>query len=360
MVQKLQPLKHGARQDSAIALTSESSSGNSESDGSSNESGDISKSASSDDCEDSVSQDNLSDREVAHKEKEKKRKQSKDGKKGKEDTRDKKKKKHAGPKDKDNRQERENQKKEKRRCVHKSHVVQMVRDYQIHIAAYTKTKGNKAPLQLIPGKVWKKIYADYLKHYSDSPFEESTLRDHLRVHLKELKANEANPGVGQSVAVEEDPDLMSKLMATDSWKARNILKIREEAVQGKAKNSPSTTMGPTDGGSNEGESASLATEPAGSAPPTPAPKKPATKAENLKATRDNMVALVKEFTTAKKDRLLEMEMKRARDKAKEEYLETKKQESEAKKKFQEQQNVMAAVNLLKEAKNLGLISEEDL
>ncbi|CAM6086198.1 unnamed protein product [Calypogeia fissa] len=174
MVQKLQPLKHGAIQDSAIALTSESSSGNSKSDGSSNESGDNSKSASSDDSEDFVyqqSQENLSeDREVApDKEKEKKRKRSKDGKKGKEDTRDKKKKKkkkkkHACPKDNDNRKERGNQKKEKRRTIHKSHVVQMVRDYQIHIAAYTKTKGNKAPLQLIPGKVWKKIYADYLKH----------------------------------------------------------------------------------------------------------------------------------------------------------------------------------------------------
>ncbi|CAM6110650.1 unnamed protein product [Calypogeia fissa] len=118
---------------------------------------------------------------------------------------------------------------------------------------------------------------------------------------------------------------MSKLMATDSWKARNILKIREEAVRGKVKKSPSTAMGPTDGGSIEGESANLATEPVGSTPPTPAPKKPATKAENLKATRDNM--------TAKRERLMEMELKRVGDKAKEEYLETKKQESEAKKKL---------------------------
>ncbi|CAM6084604.1 unnamed protein product [Calypogeia fissa] len=72
-----------------------------------------------------------------------------------------------------------------------------------------------------------------------------------------------------------------------------------------------------------------------------------------------MTALVKEFTAAKRERLLEMELKRARDKAKEEYFETKKQEFEAKKKFQEQKNVMAAINLLKEAKNLGLISEEE-
>ncbi|CAM6082419.1 unnamed protein product [Calypogeia fissa] len=97
MVKKLQPLKHGARQDSAIVLTNDCNSGNSESDSSSNESGDNSKSAISDDSEVSLyqqSQDNLSeDRQVAHdKEKEKKRKRSKDGKKGKENTKDKKKK----------------------------------------------------------------------------------------------------------------------------------------------------------------------------------------------------------------------------------------------------------------------------
>ncbi|CAM6097384.1 unnamed protein product [Calypogeia fissa] len=145
---------------------------------------------------------------------------------------------------------------------------------------------------------------------------------------------------------------MAELMASDSWKARNILKIREEGVQGKVKNSPSTTVGPTDRGFVEGKFANLATEPVGFAPPTLAPKKPATKAENLKATRENMTTLVKEFTIAKREMLLEMELKRARDKAKEEYLETKKQEFEAKQKFQEQQNVMGA-------KSLGLISEEE-
>lgn len=124
-----------------------------------------------------------------------------------------------------------------------NHVSKLVWDYWKYFAIFNK--GRKKPTrQLIPNKVWLGVYEDYKEQSPDSSFKEDSLKDHLRDSLKYMKCGVNNPEEGDA-AVIQDKDLMKKLMNTDSWKARNVLKLRSDLMSGKSKDfGPSNSTSP--------------------------------------------------------------------------------------------------------------------
>ena len=61
----------------------------------------------------------------------------------------------------------------------------LVAAYTTHFAAYSMRKTNV--IQLVPGKVWKLVYDQFLCKHPSSKFVEETLKDRLQENLKELK-----------------------------------------------------------------------------------------------------------------------------------------------------------------------------
>ena len=103
----------------------------------------------------------------------------------------------------------------------------LVSSYTMHFATYSN--GRKNVTQLVPGKVWKLVYEQFLREHPGSKFVEDTLKDRLRKTLKELKTGTSNEE-GSEKAVLQVDDVLTRLRGTDSHATRNILKIRQTTV----------------------------------------------------------------------------------------------------------------------------------
>lgn len=94
---------------------------------------------------------------------------------------------------------------------------------------YSKGR-KKAVVQLIPKKVWVKAFADYTKEFPSSISKEDSLEDHLRDSLKVMISGvDYNPKDRDALVI-HDEDLMKKLMNTESWKAKNVVKLRDDLM----------------------------------------------------------------------------------------------------------------------------------
>ena len=98
----------------------------------------------------------------------------------------------------------------------------LVAAYTTHFAAYNKGKTNVT--QLVPKKVWKLVYDQFLREHPDSKFAEKTLKDRFWETLKELKTRTPNEE-GSDRAVLQADDVLSRLRNTDSYATRNILML---------------------------------------------------------------------------------------------------------------------------------------
>ena len=79
--------------------------------------------------------------------------------------------------------------------------------------------------QLVPGKVWKLVYEQFLREHPGSKFVEDTLKDRLWEILKELKTCTLNEE-GSKKAVLQPNDVLTRLRSTNSHATCNILKLR--------------------------------------------------------------------------------------------------------------------------------------
>lgn len=88
-----------------------------------------------------------------------------------------------------------------------SHVLSfLVSSYTTHFATYSSGKTNVT--QLVPGKVWKMVYDQFLREHPGSKFQEDTLKDKLRETLKELKTGTSNEE-GSEKAVLQPQDVLT-------------------------------------------------------------------------------------------------------------------------------------------------------
>ena len=80
--------------------------------------------------------------------------------------------------------------------------------YTTHFATYNSGRTNVT--QLVPGKVWKLVYEQFLREHPGSKFVEDTLKDKLREILKELKIGTSNKE-GFEKAVLQPDDVLTRL-----------------------------------------------------------------------------------------------------------------------------------------------------
>lgn len=103
----------------------------------------------------------------------------------------------------------------------------LVSSYTTHFAMYSSGRNNVT--QLVPGKVWKLVYEQFLREHPGSKFAEDTLKDRLQKTLKELKTGTSNEE-GSEKAVLQPDDILTRLRSTDSHVTQNILKLRQTMV----------------------------------------------------------------------------------------------------------------------------------
>ncbi|CAM6128072.1 unnamed protein product [Calypogeia fissa] len=115
--------------------------------------------------------------------------------------------------------------------IDKAEVVLMVKGYRIEFAAYCQGK-KQAPKQLIPGKVWDKIYEKYyLPGFPTSTMDEETLKKHLKEQLQSMSTGIADDG---QTPVLQDEELANEIRRTYIAATRNILRMRQRFVGGVA------------------------------------------------------------------------------------------------------------------------------
>ena len=78
--------------------------------------------------------------------------------------------------------------------------------------------------QLVPGKVWKLVYNQFLCEHPSSKFAEEMLKDRIRKTLEELKTGTSNEEGSNRVVLQAD-DVFTHLENTDFHAMRNILRL---------------------------------------------------------------------------------------------------------------------------------------
>ena len=94
--------------------------------------------------------------------------------------------------------------------------------YTTHFATYSSGRTNVT--QLVPGKVWKLVYEQFLREHLRSKFVEDTLKDRLRETLKELKIGTSNEEGSEKVVLQPD-DVLTRLSSNYFHATRNIVKL---------------------------------------------------------------------------------------------------------------------------------------
>ena len=187
-----------------------------------------------------------------------------------------------------------------------SHVLSsLVSSYTAHFATYSSGRTNVT--QLVPEKVWKLVYEQFLREHSGSKFVEDTLKDRLRETLKELKIGTSNEE-GSEKAILQADDVLTRLRSTNSHVTRNILNLWQIVVDQSSSGGNSPMPGQVQDGTVHSQ-ASGGSRGQRSPSPSLAHKLP-TKAELLASQSKSMscIARTVEARTEGKRALLSMKM----------------------------------------------------
>ncbi|SPR01552.1 unnamed protein product (mitochondrion) [Plasmodiophora brassicae] len=118
-----------------------------------------------------------------------------------------------------------------REFVSTEHISALADSYYSHFEHYCEGR-KKAVTQVIPGAVWKQVYAEYRQKFPDSTFCEANLKVRLRDTLLELKTGTSNM---ENVPKRElqAKSVIERLKTLDSHCKRNVIQLRDSIVQRK-------------------------------------------------------------------------------------------------------------------------------
>ena len=121
----------------------------------------------------------------------------------------------------------------------------LVATYTTYFATYSR--GNTNVIQLVPGKVWKLVYDQFLCKHPGSKFAEETLKDKLWKILKKLKRGTLNEGESDKAILQPD-EVLTHLRNMVSHVMHNILRLWHTMLDQTSSgggNSPSTFWQPS-------------------------------------------------------------------------------------------------------------------
>jgi len=212
------------------------------------------------------------------------------------------------------------------------------------------------------------VYAEYKRKHPDLPFKEESLKEPLRIQLRDLaktKEQVALPDEGKDPT--QDEELLERLMSTDSFRAKGVLqerlnvadkvagdpnkKKRKALTQATSPGTPGTPIaatsslsGQTSGGKSVGK---------------------ITKSQNLKDAKDGISSMLQVMTSMNEEKKQENLRRVALTEGKVALHDAKRREAEerattlvAQRTAIDEQAKLSRINLLKEQKNLGIIDDE--
>ncbi|CAK4679869.1 hypothetical protein LEN26_017712 [Aphanomyces euteiches] len=115
-----------------------------------------------------------------------------------------------------------------RHIVDSLHLSVLIASYSNHFNEYSSKHCNTT--QLVPSKVWKKVYDEYTTAYPNSPFTQETLKMRLRGELSAL--NTGNSNVGDGKACLQSDEVLAELKMTNGHAKRNVLIERSNIING--------------------------------------------------------------------------------------------------------------------------------
>jgi hypothetical protein len=78
-----------------------------------------------------------------------------------------------------------------RAVVNSIHLATLMASYHHHFGEYSNGRKH-ATKQIIPSKVWRKVYQSYKEAYPESSFDEETLKKRVRETLEQLQTGTSN------------------------------------------------------------------------------------------------------------------------------------------------------------------------
>jgi hypothetical protein len=120
----------------------------------------------------------------------------------------------------------------------------LVSSYNFHFSEYCKGKRNVT--QRIPSKVWKSVYVDFSNKARELAAEcgekfdetnlpaERTLQDSIRCALEDQDTGTPDEMHAENVTLQCE-DTMQRLKRSDGHATRNMMRLRQEMIAGKAR-----------------------------------------------------------------------------------------------------------------------------
>ena len=176
------------------------------------------------------------------------------------------------------------------------------------------------------------MYSDYQKEFPDCQFKQPSLKDSVRKALRELKTGNSNEAGSEKAVLQKD-SVLQQLKMTDGHAKRNILQQREKIISNFST-----------GNRNAVCDLSSSQEEAQSDEKTSGCQR-ATKAQTLELQAKSIASMSENFAFSSRSRS--------------DYLEKKLEILDYQKLQMERKLKRARLSDLKEAKSLGLVTEEE-
>jgi hypothetical protein len=130
-----------------------------------------------------------------------------------------------------------------RQTVNSVRLSTLMAAYNFHFEQYSNGR-KQAVKQIIPGKVWRLVYADYQAAYPHCELDQETLKARVRETIEALDTGNSNEKRGPATLQSEE--LLKQIKATNAHASRNIIALRQDLVQSNTSVDSFTT--PSSGG----------------------------------------------------------------------------------------------------------------
>jgi hypothetical protein len=114
-----------------------------------------------------------------------------------------------------------------RAMVDSIHLATLMASYHHHFGEYSNGRKH-ATKQIIPSKVWRKVYQSYKEVHTDSSFDEETLKKRVRETLEQLQTGTSN--TPDTPAALQSSEILKRIKETNGHATRNLISLRHTLI----------------------------------------------------------------------------------------------------------------------------------
>jgi hypothetical protein len=114
-----------------------------------------------------------------------------------------------------------------RSVVDSLHLATLMAYYHHDFGEYSNDRKHAAK-QVIPSKVWQKVYVSYKEAHLYSSFDEETLKNKVRETLEQLQTATSN--TPNTPAALQSTEILKKIKETNGHATRNLISLRHSFI----------------------------------------------------------------------------------------------------------------------------------